>query len=273
VSEHDIIGARAAFRGAARPLAPGDLDVAIDLLDAESADLWAVIGVETTGCGFQPDRRIKILFERHIFSRRTNGRFNASHPGISNPAPGGYATPGGGSQYDRLALAITLDEQAALESASWGIGQVMGFNAGTVGYPSANEMVAAMAESEGAQIEAMARFIVANHLDGALRSHDWARFARGYNGPGYRANNYDTRLAAEQERVKRGSGPDLIVRTAQIYLTFLGYDTFGVDGILGRLTRSALNDYQLDQGLEPTQAIDDAAIQRLAADVANLDTD
>jgi hypothetical protein len=131
-------------------------------------------------------------------------------------------------------------------------------------------MIPSMADSEGAQIEAMARFIVANRLDGALRKHDWARFARGYNGSKYRINNYDTRLAAEHEKVRRGAMPDLVVRAAQIYLTFLGYDPFGIDGIMGRLTRSALNQYQADNGVDMTDFVDEDTVERLAGDVEQL---
>jgi len=32
-------------------------------------------------------------------------------------------------------------------------------------------------------------------LTGALKSKDWAVFARRYNGPGYQANAYDKKLA------------------------------------------------------------------------------
>jgi len=61
--------------------------------------------------------RAKILFERHKFSRATSGRFDETHPGISNPVQGGYGA-GGAHQYDRLAEAILLDREAALEGAS-----------------------------------------------------------------------------------------------------------------------------------------------------------
>jgi hypothetical protein len=131
-------------------------------------------------------------------------------------------------------------------------------------------MVSSMADSESAQVEAMARFIVANHLDGPLRAHDWARFARGYNGPNYRINNYDTRLAAENEKLRRGAMPDLMVRAAQMFLTFLRYDPFGVDGIMGRLTRSALNQYQADKGFDMTDDVDEQTLERLADDVRRL---
>jgi hypothetical protein len=35
---------------------------------------------------------------------------------------------------------MRLDEEAALRSTSWGLGQTMGFNAGMVGYESAGAM-------------------------------------------------------------------------------------------------------------------------------------
>jgi hypothetical protein len=37
---------------------------------------------------------------------------------------------------------MQLDEEAALRSTSWGLGQTMGFNAGMVGYDSIDAMIA-----------------------------------------------------------------------------------------------------------------------------------
>ncbi len=42
----------------------------------------------------------------------------------------------------------------------------------------------------------MIRFIKANHLDDEIRAHNWAAFARGYNGAAYAKNAYDKKLAA-----------------------------------------------------------------------------
>jgi hypothetical protein len=47
-----------------------------------------------------------------------------------------------------------------------------------------------------AQIELMVRFIQRNGLAGFLDTGSWAAFAARYNGPGYRRNAYDTKLAA-----------------------------------------------------------------------------
>jgi hypothetical protein len=250
------------YAGKAFPIDSGGMQDALDLLGADAADLWAVIGVETSGCGFQPDRRMKILFERHVFSKTTNHRFDADFPDLSNVVPGGYG-PGGAAQYDRLSRAAALDSHATMLSTSWGLGQVMGYNATDVGFATVEDMIAKMADSENAQIEAMASFIKANGLDGALRTHDWTRFARGYNGPNYRINSYDTRLAANYEQLDRGGLPDLHVRAAQVYLTYLGFDPHGIDGVLGRMTRSALNDFQAKHSLPLSDQIDDQTILTL----------
>lgn len=36
-----------------------------------AAEMWTPVAVETAGCGFLPDRRPVILFERHIFQEQT----------------------------------------------------------------------------------------------------------------------------------------------------------------------------------------------------------
>lgn len=183
-----------AFAGLGLPLDAEALAKASDKRDVRVAEIWAVLTVETCGCGFLSDRRPLILFERHIFHRETGGRFDAAAPDVSNPHPGGYGGPGG-HQYDRLARAIGLDRRAALRSASWGIGQVMGFNAEIAGWPDVEAMVAAMCGSEAEQLRGLIGEIVHNRLHWALRAHDWATFARGYNGPTYAKNQYDHRLA------------------------------------------------------------------------------
>jgi hypothetical protein len=41
--------------------------------------------VETSGSGFLPDRRPKILFERYVFSEETGHRFDVSEFDLSDP--------------------------------------------------------------------------------------------------------------------------------------------------------------------------------------------
>ncbi|BAL27487.1 N-acetylmuramidase domain-containing protein [Azoarcus sp. KH32C] len=256
------------FAGMARPIDSEGFEGAAEKLGIRAAELWTVVGVETSGCGYLADRRPTILFERHVFSKETKRRFDAKHGDISNRHAGGYGAAGS-HQYERLASAISLDRQAALRSTSWGIGQVMGYNAAMAGYADAEEMIEAMSASETAQFDALAAFIRAAKLDGVLRTHDWGRFAAGYNGPNYRINNYDTRLAATFQRFERGALPDLQIRAAQLYLTYLGFDPQGVDGIMGRFTRSAMNEFQDKAGIQMTDFVDDdtfAALKKAAID-------
>ena len=55
---------------------------------------------------------------------------------------------------------------------------------------------AAMQVSEGEHLKAFCGFVKSNSLDGALRNHQWAKLAAGYNGPSYKDNKYDEKLAA-----------------------------------------------------------------------------
>ena len=208
------------------------------------------------------DRRPFILYERHIFSRETNRKFDATNPDISNKNPGGYGA-GGSHQYDRLQRAIALDRHAALDSASWGIGQVMGFNAETAGYQNVEAMVAAMSESENEQLRALTGEIVSNNLHKALRNHQWADFARGYNGKNYAINKYDTRLAAAFQKYSQGGLPDLLVRTAQVFLTYLGFNPGIIDGLPGKFTFAALNEFQEREGLPVDKEIDEEIVSRM----------
>ena len=231
-------------------------------LSVGSAEISAIISVETAATGFLPDRRPQILFERHVFSRLTSGAFDASNPDISSPTPGGYGN-GGAFQYTRLAEAIALDRGLALQSASWGMGQVMGMNFSVAGFPDVETMVAAIADSEDAQLSAMGGFIEGNGLEALLAVHDWASFARGYNGPNYAANRYDVQLNGYYQKYLVGAAPDLLVRAAQVYLVFAGFDPHGIDGVVGPSTRSALSEFQSSAGLSITGVPDDATMQAL----------
>jgi hypothetical protein len=254
------------FTGKALPLAQATLDGVSTDTGIGLPALWAVMTVETRGCGFLDDRRPQILFERHVFHARTGGRFDAAAPDISNPSPGGYGA-GGAAQYDRLARAMDLDRAAALESASWGLGQVMGFNARPAGFGGVEAMVQAMCESEDRQFEAMLAFIEANGLARPLVAGDWSAFARGYNGPDFTRDNYDGKLAQSWARYAVGPLPDLGVRAAQLHLRYLGYNPGVVDGWFGTNTQRALARFQAEHGLEamPGHLDDETSAALLAA--------
>ncbi len=52
------------FTGTALPLDPDGLAAAAAHVGVDPVLLWTVVAVETSGCGFLPDRRPAILFER-----------------------------------------------------------------------------------------------------------------------------------------------------------------------------------------------------------------
>lgn len=255
------------FQGNAEAISSAGLATMAGNLGVPIAEIWTVLAVETSGCGYLADRRPQILFERHIFHRRTKGKYDDGD--ISDPIPGGYG-PRGVAQYERLARAITKDRDAALQSTSWGIGQIMGMNYTLAGFQNAEDMVAAMSKSEDQQLAAMTAFLVGTRLRAALQAHDWISFARGYNGPNYAINHYDLRLNAEYQKYSTGVLPDLNVRAAQLYLTYLGFHPGGIDGIAGQHTLSALAEFQANNHLQSTSIIDDSCVADLRQAVMSI---
>ncbi|EPF72655.1 N-acetylmuramidase family protein [Acinetobacter rudis] len=163
--------------------------------------LRAVIEVECKGSGFNSDQTPVILFERHVFRQRliANNKAQAAEkamrerPDLCNKAAGGYGLYS--AQHGRLNAATQYHRDSALESASWGLGQVMGYHWKSLGYPNLQNFINAMYRDEASQLDAMCRYIKVNNLVKALQNKDWKAFARGYNGPAYAKNQYDVKLA------------------------------------------------------------------------------
>lgn len=220
--------------GRALPLTEEGFCAACDELNAIPAALWAVVDVETSGCGFIRDRRPAILFERHVFNRLTGGRFFSIRADVSNPVPGGYGASGA-HQYERLDLAAGLDHEAALKSASWGLGQIMGFNFSFAGYHDVQSMISAFADSEDNQLSAMAHFIKVRRYDGAIATKNWREFARCHNGQDFAINAYDERLAVAFKRRLRMPPMNFAIRAHQMELFFQDRYHGALDGIPGPL--------------------------------------
>jgi hypothetical protein len=175
-------------------------------LDVPIATIQAVAEVEARGSGFLPDGQPKILFEAHVFHRLTGGIFTVRHPDISSPRWDRKLYKGGAAEHDRLAEAVKLNRERALESASWGVFQIMGFNWKACGYGSLQEFINAMFQSEGDHLDAFVGFIRTSKLDTQLRQQNWAGFARSYNGPKYKENQYDLKIKRAFEKHSRASG-------------------------------------------------------------------
>jgi len=192
----------------AAPITRADYQAVAARLGCEWEAVAAIAQVESGPLGgFGQDGRPIILFERHLFSRKTQSRFDQSNPSVSNRTAGGYPR----SQADRwaqLTEAYGLDPAAALESASYGRFQVLGQNYPNLQMANAHEYVSKLARSEKDQLEAFEGFIRANGLADELQRLDWAGFASRYNGPSYAVNQYDTRMAEAYANLK--ANPDSI---------------------------------------------------------------
>jgi hypothetical protein len=188
-----------------RSIRDSDITDAAYRLQADSAAIQAIVAVESRGRGFLPSGRPTILFERHIMRRRLvhrNWPLQDLDPQIVNASPGGYR--GGEREWDRIEQAMAIHRDAAIESASWGLFQVMGFHWERLGYLSAEQWRERMARSEWDHLDAFVRFMQADPvLLQALRDHRWAAVARRYNGPNYHINRYDERLASEHATAQR----------------------------------------------------------------------
>jgi hypothetical protein len=251
------------YQGSGAPITDQALKTTEQTIGCDTAALWAVLTVETRGFGYLTDRRPKILFERHIFHRLTEGRYDA-YSDLSARQPGGYS--GGTAEYGRLQRAMALDHDAALSSASWGLGQIMGYHAGKLKYAGIDSMIDAFVSSEDHQLEGMCRFIMSTpRLRDAMYRKEWATIAFCYNGSAYAKNEYDAKLRAAYEAFGNGRCPDVNVRTAQVYLTYLSFDPNGIDGRIGRNTIAALHAFQRHEGLLEEDVIDGTTVTALQA--------
>lgn len=199
----------------AKLLRNNDLIAAAERLGVPLASIYAINEVESKGKGFLENGKPVILFERHIMYRQLSkvrhegddpaelkrhaDQLAAVNPALVNPKSGGYS--GGTAEHQRLAMARLIDDTAALESASWGAFQIMGFNWQRLGYTSVQGFVAAMSAGESQQFDAFTRFVETDPvLHKALKARKWAEFAKLYNGPDYQRNLYDVKLQRAYER-------------------------------------------------------------------------
>jgi hypothetical protein len=177
-----------------------DYTSAATFLNVPVAAIKAIAEVESRGAGFFENGKPKILFEAHIFGKYTNHKFDLSHPNLSSPKWNKALYFGGLKEYDRLNAAVALDEVAALKSTSWGKFQIMGFNHLICGYDDVITFVTDQYISEGNQLMSFVKFVKGNRLDESIRSKNWAKFASKYNGPAYKQNLYDAKIASAYKK-------------------------------------------------------------------------
>lgn len=216
----------------------GQLDGQLDGVQLPA--LKAVLAVESRGNGFLSNGKPKILFEGHQFWKRLakagiNPRdYVAGNEDILYPKYNRKKYVGGAREYGRLARAMQINEEVALQCASYGIAQIMGFNYKVCGYGSVHEFVDAMDEHDS-QIEAFIGFLKSGlwkHLKGD--NPNWKAFARAYNGPLYYRNNYSGKLARAYRRYVQD--PQEEFKPLRKSRTIQGGSIAGIGSIAGAAT-------------------------------------
>ncbi|QXV73585.1 putative endolysin protein [Rhizobium phage RHph_X2_30] len=285
------------FKGAAKRLEDMDIPRIASKIGVGEDELHAFMDVETAGGGFDAQGRPKMLFEPHVFYRNLTGakRDAAVKAGLAYPKWGQRVYPK--DSYPRLVKAMAIDETAALKSASWGLGQVLGENHEMAGYKTVQDMVRTFMTDEEWHLSAMVDYLISAKLADDLRRHDWTAVARGYNGPGYAKNAYHTKMAAAFKKWSKikdtawspGGKTDAVVaapitvpvptpkptvvdqtdviRQVQDLLWDKGYPEVGEsDGKFGKRTRNAILAFQADNDLPLTgQVTDDLLAQLIKA--------
>lgn len=198
------------FKGSGVKYTLNDIKEISTSIGCEVPALVAVLRVEAAGSAWNKDGTLKMLYEAHIFGRHTKQIFTKSYPHLSASswAEARKFYLFGSAEYNRFLEAAKLDRAAAFKSASWGLGQIMGFNAEVCGFNNAEEMVFKFVNSERAQLEAMVNFFKSvNYIDNmtrkkkgenlaeAIRNKDWSNVAFGYNGPAFAEHGYHIKLS------------------------------------------------------------------------------
>ncbi|MER9471105.1 N-acetylmuramidase domain-containing protein [Mesorhizobium sp. M0520] len=277
------------FKGAAKRITDRDIPRIGALIGVGEDEVHAFMDVEAAGSGFDRYGRPKMLFEPHVFYRNLSGakRAAAMKAGLAYAKWG--AKPYPKDSYPRLVAAMAIEEAAALKSASWGLTQILGENFKAAGFPSVQAMVQAFIDDEAAHLEATVKLLVAWKVDDDLRAHRWPVVAETWNGPGYKKNRYDSKLAtayAKWQRLKDTPySPDVPAKPAkpaeaaapavlavdketiarvQQQLKDLGYtEVGGIDGKGGTMTAPAIRAFRAENGLPHGDGIDDALLLAL----------
>lgn len=201
-----------------------------------------------------------IRYEGHYLYRLLK-----AHPAVQNAAvKAGFAAKSSGvvknpgnmaSRYTFLERVIAFLrpyglEDLAYQSISIGIGQVMGSHFNTLGYNTAQGMFSHAVKDFEGQVDQMLEFIYVNkNLLKAAQDFNFTSFAKGYNGPNYKQNNYDTDL---QKYVAQYDEDFKGVPVADPWIArikALGFDNVmafqssigaKVDGIIGPITREGV---------------------------------
>lgn len=210
------------------------------------------------------EERPTVRWEGHYFDARLPGekRVQARKAGLASPKAGAIKNPK--SQADRwhklIEPAVAIDADAAHESMSIGVGQVMTAHWKKLGYASVDELIAAAMSGLDGQVELMMRYLKVFDLLDELRRGDALGLARGYNGKAH-AHAYAADLAklardyggasdaAATSGMLRLGMHGAAVRDLQALLARAGTYVARIDGDFGPATKNAVRVFQRKSGL------------------------
>ncbi|MFO7822342.1 MAG: N-acetylmuramidase domain-containing protein [Cyclobacterium sp.] len=208
-----------------------DMDIRLALDELEQRDkikislpvIKAIVTVESAGRGHLHDGRAKILFEGHKFwywlekfgkdpKTLSQGKEHIIYKKWTRKH---YRV--GAGEYDRLNEARNIDPKAAIYATSWGLFQILGENLehhikGRK-YKSPAEFEERQHESEYFHFLDFLEFIKSKKVRGKALidyiseevqdNYDWESFAYGYNGSGYKVNQYHIKMKNHYEKFKK----------------------------------------------------------------------
>lgn len=152
--------------------------VIANMFGFEEAVMLSFIEVETGGRGFNVDGKIMIQFEPHWFKKKApyapSGKWSINKVDVQS------------KEWIAFNDAFAKNPDAAMESTSIGLGQIMGFHFKRLGFKTVGEMWDHAKESLQNQIWQIAKFIDTDKaLKTAIQNKDWFTIAKIYNGAGF----------------------------------------------------------------------------------------
>ena len=170
----------------------------------ELAALMAFVEVETGGKGFDASTgKILIQFEPVWFKRlipyAPSGKWSVNKVEVQ------------AKEWIAFNNAFAINQEAAMQSTSIGLGQIMGLHYKRFGYKTVGAMWDDAKTGIEAQVRQLVRFIDTDpKLVAAIKAHKWITVATIYNGAGYKAlanqygrTPYDKALANAYSRFKK----------------------------------------------------------------------
>lgn len=248
-----------------------------DNIDLSLPVVKAIIAVESAGRGHLPDGKAKILFEGHKFWRWLD-KFNLDPEKLQlgnekiiykNWTKEHYLK--GSLEYQRLEAAKKIHEKAAIYATSWGLFQILGENLDDNikgrNYQDHREFEQKQHESEYYHLLDFLEFIKTKKVRGKALiqyvseenpgNYDWETFAYGYNGSGYKVNQYDTKLRTAYLQFKKEE-PGAV--TGWIPIIDAGHG-----GIIDGKYATAGKQYHFNDGTTIYEGVVNRAIGRLLA--------